>query len=168
MDALDSCCICFEEFDAGCANNKCTTSCGHMFHTGCLLQNAVYRDECPMCRTELIKSSDDEDDDDADDDYDDDEESDDDEEEGDNDVMPNITVHQIANKMKDLGYSMEDMIVMIMDVVTHEKDKQNKKWEDIDHLRSVACSNLFKIQYGDISVDYRDGRSYAQVVAQRS
>ena len=91
---VDNCCsICYVDFEPStCCNNKCTTICGHSFHTGCLLQNGLYRNECPMCRHVLVEVPDASDDDENDDDYDDDEDDDtiwtdddDDDEDGDED-----------------------------------------------------------------------------------
>jgi hypothetical protein len=53
-DFGDCCSICFNPFEKN-KVNTCTTSCGHCFHTGCLLQNGQYRSECPMCRHVLIE-----------------------------------------------------------------------------------------------------------------
>jgi hypothetical protein len=127
----------------------------------------MYRDECPMCRAELIKYSRNEDDEEYSDDEDEDEEEDE-EEDDEDEIVSNITVEQITNKMRDLGYSMEDMVVMMMDFVSHEKDKQNDRWTHIDSLRDSCFNDIFKITRGDISVDYRDGRSYAQVLLERN
>ena len=103
----DSCCcsICFNEFELN--NNKCTTICGHSFHTNCLLQNGQYRNECPMCRHLLIEnndtrslsefSGDEDDEEDEDEDYDDEEEEEDDDEEEDAYVIGNYLVDSNHN-----------------------------------------------------------------------
>ena len=57
FDPDNSCCICFNNFAINNNVNKCTTICGHSFHTGCLLKNGMYRDECPMCRHCLIENN---------------------------------------------------------------------------------------------------------------
>jgi len=56
FDPENCCSICFNNF-TGNNVNKCTTICGHNFHTGCLLQNGMYRNECPMCRHMLVETN---------------------------------------------------------------------------------------------------------------
>jgi hypothetical protein len=43
----DECCICMEALGE---KNKVVTSCGHQFHFGCLIQDTIRSNKCPMCR----------------------------------------------------------------------------------------------------------------------
>ncbi len=46
------CPICYEELKL---TNITTTSCGHKFHTSCLINNVKYnKSECPYCRANLL------------------------------------------------------------------------------------------------------------------
>jgi len=38
--------------------NRCITKCGHMFCSTCFIKTAMRKNSCPMCRSELIESSD--------------------------------------------------------------------------------------------------------------
>lgn len=160
------CCICFEEFEAGCTNNCCTTSCGHAFHTGCLLQNAMYRSECPMCRTALVEASKDEDSDDeweesvdegSEEEYDTDDEAEE-------SSFAKVTVEQVTNKMQSLGFTMQDVMFCWMGQTLHPDDKQNKRWKSWSSIQGRVLDKLQDIMFGDVAVDYRDVRTYAEVL----
>jgi hypothetical protein len=60
----NECAICYDCFTSTDACS--TTPCGHKFHSKCLFQNFEHRPECPLCRTELIKQPEEDDDDDDD------------------------------------------------------------------------------------------------------
>lgn len=45
------CSVCFEDFEANEA--VCHLYCGHTFHPACIYKWALYKNDCPMCRTEL-------------------------------------------------------------------------------------------------------------------
>ena len=69
MDSID-CPICFEHVCTGV--NSVHTSCGHVFHNSCLMNNIAHNGfNCPYCRTtlatQLPNDEDDEDDEDDDD-----------------------------------------------------------------------------------------------------
>lgn len=162
---MDSCCICYEEFGSSCAN-RCTTSCGHVFHTGCLLKNAEYRDECPMCRAVLLERNNEDEDEDEDGDSDSEYNYDDDADDDDDDGVhrANVTVEQVTKKMMNLGYTMEDFIYIFMGRVVHEKDAEIKKWKDRETLHDEIFDAVYDIKTGVTAVDYRDGRSYAEVL----
>ena len=79
MDPID-CPICFELVCPGV--NSVHTSCGHIFHNSCLMNNVAHNGfNCPYCRTTLatqLPNDDDEDDDDGEEtfiDYEDDEDT---------------------------------------------------------------------------------------------
>jgi hypothetical protein len=51
-DNNNTCAICLESFDSGCAPQKniATTECGHTFCLSCLLKNLHTSNLCPLCR----------------------------------------------------------------------------------------------------------------------
>jgi hypothetical protein len=51
----DECCICYEEIDN--KKNKAVTNCGHLFCLKCLLTQFQNKNECPLCRRELLENS---------------------------------------------------------------------------------------------------------------
>jgi hypothetical protein len=143
----------------------------------------MQRIECPLCRKELAEISDDEEEDedlgeeDTDDDESDDE-SDDEGEEGEggeggeggteeecsesglHPIDNSITCKQATQKMKDLGYTAEDIMYLLVGRLDpREKPKYKRAFRDeMEH-------DLHHILSGDIQVDYRDSRTYAQVMA---
>jgi hypothetical protein len=52
MDATE-CCICMETLQD---KNIAVTSCGHKFCLECLLKHYKSKNDCPLCRQELVKS----------------------------------------------------------------------------------------------------------------
>lgn len=50
-EAEPTCSVCFEDFRPGEA--VCHLYCGHTFHPACIYKWALYKDDCPMCRTTL-------------------------------------------------------------------------------------------------------------------
>ena len=134
-----------------------------MFHTGCLLKNAEYRDECPMCRAVLLERNDVDEDSDSEYNGDDDDYADDDDS-VDDISRANVTVEQVAKKMQSLGYTMEDFVYIFMGRTVHEKDAEIKKWKDRETFYDELFHAVYEIKTGVIAVDYRDGRSYAQVL----
>ena len=54
MSDNETCPICKDIFKSGNAN-VCHTSCGHKFHTECLMK--IQNRNCPLCRTTLIEES---------------------------------------------------------------------------------------------------------------
>lgn len=51
----EECCICYEEIDG--KKNKAVTKCGHLFCLTCLLTQFQTKNECPLCRRELLENS---------------------------------------------------------------------------------------------------------------
>ena len=144
MDAiLDSCKDC------------CTTPCGHMFHSSCIFKSFSNSFSCPMCRNELIESSSV----DSESLYSDEESED--EEEEDEEEKPRFTLKQIHEVLKKRGFGEEDLLAIILQnsevdlIATTEAIE--KKSEDLLDI-------LYDIYDSAISVDYRDSRTYAQVL----
>ena len=153
------CSICFDEI--GCVNCV-VTECGHKFHTSCLFKSFTSTtDGCPLCRKELVENN-------EEDDESDDEASNEDDDESEVDFIisydegndANITCDQVADKLTKMGYTMADLINYFVGLDAMEKDKQ--KYTGI--FREKIKNTVIGILEGDIAVDYRDGRSYAQVL----
>ena len=53
MNSTETCPICKEDFKSE-TSNICHTSCGHKFHTECLIQ--IKGRDCPLCRDTLIEN----------------------------------------------------------------------------------------------------------------
>jgi hypothetical protein len=51
----EECCICYDEIDG--KKNKAVTKCGHLFCLTCLLTQFQNKNECPLCRRELLENS---------------------------------------------------------------------------------------------------------------
>jgi hypothetical protein len=113
------CSICYDCFTESC--NTSTTPCGHKFHSACLFKNFEHRHECPLCRTELIKSEEEEDAEDDDDDDDSTSSSD--------SIEPDhVSVVQMAQKLTLLGYTIEDVLMLYIGESKHKKDMENPRW----------------------------------------
>ena len=126
MDKKEECCICYEEMGD---TNFTITTCGHKFHSRCIFTNLVQRVECPMCRTELVErlSVDDNDDDEDDEDDEDITEYDSDGDNDEEEIAQPLNIEQIAVKLKALGYTMEDVLMMCVGS-DHPEDRANTRW----------------------------------------
>ena len=149
------CSICMETITKV---NVTTTTCGHTFHSSCLFENLRHRAECPFCRVELVKSDDDSEDDSEDDsDY---EGEDDDSNMTEENNTPQVSMEQIAKRLSNMGYTMADLVFMMIQTSKTTEDK-TKYTED---YVNILTDKVYDIWNGDIAVDYRDNRSYATVV----
>jgi hypothetical protein len=94
--------------------NIVITECGHNFHSTCLFENFSYRVDCPLCRTELVKSSSEEGSENSDEEeYE--EDSEEGEEEGEEeDNSPKITCQEIADKLMAMGYTPADLVYTLL------------------------------------------------------
>lgn len=163
--------------------NTTTTECGHKFHSSCIFNNLKYGLDCPLCRTELVKvekeenegeeDDDEEEYDDDDEEYDssDDEESDDeDNEDNINDEQPEVkkydfTMEQVAKRMMKMNISYADLIGYMLADSNKQMVEQDKKKYSRKTTRNISKILYDIIEY-QVAVDYRDERTYAQVVAQ--
>jgi hypothetical protein len=163
--------------------NTTTTECGHKFHSSCIFNNLKYGLDCPLCRTELVKvekeenegeeDDDEEEYDDDDEEYDssDDEESDDEDNDNNiNDEQPEIkkydfTMEQVAKRMMKMNISYADLIGYMLADSNKQMVEQDKKKYSRKTTRNIS-KILFDIIEYQVAVDYRDERTYAQVVAQ--
>ena len=116
-----------------------------------------------MCRTALVEASKDEDSDDEWEDEGSEEEYDTDDEE-DESSFAKVTIEQVTNKMQSLGFTMQDVMFCWMGQTLHPDDKQNKRWKSWSFINGRVLDNLHDIMLGDIAVDYRDKRTYAEVL----
>jgi hypothetical protein len=119
-----------------------------------------------MCRAVLLErnNADEDEDGDSDSEYNYDVDADDDDDDDYGISRANVTVEQVTKKMLNLGYTMEDFVYIFMGRTVHEKDAEIKKWKDRETLYDEIFEAVFDIKTGVTAVDYRDGRSYAQVL----
>ena len=139
-----------------------------------------YGIDCPLCRTELVKGIEEDEEDDEDNDEDEDEESyyssdnddnDDDEESNeDNDDEENrkpkfdFTMEQVAQKMQKMNISYADFIGYILLYSNKQMKEEDKKKYNRKHSKKIE-ELLDDIVDYKISVDYRDARTYAEVLS---
>jgi hypothetical protein len=142
----------------------------------------VQRVDCPLCRFQLAELPDYSDDDDSEDEDLEDEDLEDDSEDEDleddddlsddntsNDNTSNestlvpidhsVTCKQAAQKLISIGYKPEDLIYMLVGRLDRsERTKYNQEF------REKFENDLDRILTRELPVDYRDTRTYAQVV----
>jgi len=148
------CPICFEPI----TNINCTTTeCGHTFHSCCIFKNLTQNNGCPLCRKELVEVESDSEEDGSDEDsysdYDSEEYDDDSEDEDDK----GISVFQYTEALKRKGFTEYDFVrILLRQNVIDLSEKDKKGFEIVDTI-----SNIYS---GKESVDYRDKRTYLEVV----
>lgn len=54
-DDENTCCICLS--DVTTEQNRTTTDCGHVFHSTCIFRWVARDEKCPMCKSQLIVTS---------------------------------------------------------------------------------------------------------------
>jgi hypothetical protein len=153
----EECPICMESIGRV---NCCTTECGHSYHSSCLFKNFSNSVDCPLCRKELIIYPEDEEDSSESSDEDD-QSLDQEEQEEQEDDKPPITLNQIIHALKKQGFSDKDLLNSILMNVWFEDDEVSD--EDV-----VRNGNLIDMIYSiinkEVAVDYRDSRTYANVL----
>ena len=173
----EECAICLEVLTE---TKCCTTDCGHTFHSRCIFKNFKNSFDCPLCRSELIEQDEDEDQDqDQDQDLADDEEEDDETydsetyesisvntetEEADETDPAKLQIKQIYEAIKKKGYTELDFIsfLLIDNFPSQIKKKKEVFWRCIGMMQEID-----KICDREVAVDYRDTRTYANVVQQQ-
>ena len=157
----NECAICMDDIGA---SNCTVTECGHRFHSSCIFRNMMERIECPMCRKELVETPEDEDDDedeDEDEDEDDEDDEDADANADDEDTEPesHVTCKQMADKLISLGYTPADLLFF---AIGHRHSSETTRLtDDLDEKMTDLVDQMLD---GQLAVDHRDGRSYAQVL----
>lgn len=159
----NECAICMDDI----GTNNCTvTECGHRFHSSCIFRNMIERIECPMCRKDLVDMPApqgafihvEEYTDDDEEEYEEsvDEEEGDEEEEQERDV----TCKQMADKLQSLGYTMADILYFAIGRC-HSSEAARLNNELDERIGDLVERMLD----GELGVDHRDGRTYAEVLA---
>ena len=160
VQTFGDCSICMEVIHL---TNIAVTECGHMFHSKCIFQNLNHRVECPMCRTTLVDAPEEDEsvwETDSEDGDEEDEEGDEGEEEAEE---PGITLEQIEKKLSGMGYSFMDALFMMVSSPSSSAKNKERYTEDFEEKFADVID---KILDGEIAVDYRDTRTYAQVLLQ--
>jgi hypothetical protein len=169
------CPICYEEI----TNVNCvTTECSHTFHASCLFKNMNNSVDCPLCRKELVEVPDFEEDDEDDDyeesisDSDSDDEEDDDEDNVNNNENQNkkkkVTITQIMVELKKQNVDERKLMTTLLEVYFDKRYLKTKlEYKDNDEdedLSEKIINSIEDVILGNISVDQRDNRSYADVL----
>ena len=149
------CPICFDPI----TNINCTTTeCGHTFHSCCIFKNLTQNNGCPLCRKELVEvvesesESDEYESESGEDDY-----SDYDSELDSEDGVKGISVFQYTEALKRKGFTEYDFVkILLRQNVIDLSDKDKKGIELVDTISSIYS--------GEVSVDYRDKRTYLDVI----
>jgi len=154
----NECAICMDDIGA---SNCTVTECGHRFHSSCIFRNMIERIECPMCRKDLVDMPEEEDDEEEFDGEDDESES---ESDGDNESVDegerDLTCKQMADKLQSLGYTMADVLYY---ATTYRHSSEAERFNnDLDDRIGGLIDRMLD---GELAVDHRDGRTYAQVLA---
>jgi len=152
--------------------NIAVTECGHMFHSKCIFKNLDHRTECPMCRADLVERPEESDNESNDGDWSsDDDDDDDDESDGENEngeegsEEAGVTLEQLERKLVQLGYTMTDVLFMML-VVRVGNIKNKERYTEM--FQDKFTDSIDGIMDGTIAVDYRDSRTYAQVLMERA
>jgi len=162
MASSQTCPICLEDIQG---NKNCTTTeCGHTFHSSCIFSNLCHRIECPCCRSELVPPSEDEEEEDEYEESIDEEGSDTSFDEVDQDNSePKMKIEHIVKRLVTMGYTMEDL------VLAHLGGSFCRGIKGRDHQTPDFFAKyeetLDDIILGNIAPEYRDTRTFAQVVA---
>lgn len=145
------CPICLEPI----TNINCTTTeCGHTFHSCCIFKNLSQNNGCPMCRKELVEVVDSEDDEDE---YSDSLDDDDDLSSYDDDGCNGISVFQYTEALKKKGFTEYDFVKILL--------RQGAIDLAIDDKKGIKLvDTISNIYEGKESVDYRDKRTYLDVI----
>lgn len=149
------CPICMDTITSN--SNCCTTECNHTFHSSCLFKNFATSNGCPLCRKELVQYPED-DEDDEDDEYENDDDEEDEEE-----YKPMFISEQIHAVIKKKGFTETDLMNSI--ILSHYHNTklipmEDEMWDKHEKLFELLTSIANK----EISVDYRDSRTYANVI----
>jgi hypothetical protein len=193
QECTSECAICYDCFTTTDACS--TTPCGHKFHSKCLFQNFEHRPECPLCRTELIKQPEEEEDDDDESSYYSEEEDEEPVIKqvasmkqmadklaslgytmedllmlhfGGSDHPKDLANPRWANDLNpDENRSTSTTNSTISSVGSHIKqyDVYEKIYKEPDSMLEKLTADIENIVEGNLGVDYKDTRTYAQVLA---
>ena len=191
----EECAICYDCFTL---TDACsTTPCGHKFHSKCLFQNFEHRPECPLCRTELIKQPEEDDEEEESSYYSEEEEDEEPVKQiasikqmanklaslgytmedllmlhfGGSDHPKDIANPRWANDLNpDENGSTETTNSTISSVGSHIKqyDVYEQIYKEPNSMLEKLTADIENIMEGNLGVDYKDTRTYAQVLAAAS
>ena len=153
MSCLSNCPICLDTI----TNINCTTTeCGHVFHSNCIFTNLMKNVGCPLCRKALVEESEEE-------------ESDEEEEEEEEESIvgeqnaPKITIRQINELLRKKGYTEKDYLNMILFEI-YGFEEETRDGGEVSRKNDSLIDIIDDIFDGDYGVDYRDNRTYAEVL----
>jgi hypothetical protein len=164
MNKSIECPICYDEI----TNVNCvTTECCHTFHASCLFKNMNNNVDCPLCRKELVETKDDDEDSDEDS-----EEYEDDSNDGsytdDEDDLPQkkFTITQIMVELKKQNISEKQIVATLLQYYFESSFLESHfEYTPSNEDECYEITNRIKdLMFGEIPVDQRDTRTYADVV----
>lgn len=141
----------------------CTTECGHHFHSSCIFKNFTSSFSCPMCRKELvdIPQEDEDEEEDEDSEWETETELSGSEEDAENQDRRKLKIRQVHEALKKQGYNETDFISFI---ISDYYDYKVKVDQAIETRSEALLAMIEQICYGQVAVDHRDNRSYANVL----
>lgn len=166
MSASIECPICYEAI----TNVNCvTTECCHTFHASCLFKNMTNNVDCPLCRKELVDVPEDDEEteyeteeEDDESEYDSDENTDDESET----QEPKVTITQIMVELKKKNINERQLIITLLGTILKRPyldERIEYKPEDISEYYKIL-NHLDDIVFGEVTLDQRDSRTYADVL----
>lgn len=174
----NECPICYDEIADN--SNKTITECGHCFHSNCLIKHAILTNQgCPLCRQQLadIEKQEEESDDEnySDSDSDDDSYDDSDDDQSQESTRPitatvsrKRTIDHILRELKRRNLTERHVIAALLTSVFHPR--WLSRYFDIgeeDKIKDEEVIDVFGSIH-ELPVDFRDERSYADVLIRES
>lgn len=169
MSASIECPICYEVI----TNVNCvTTECCHKFHASCLFKNMTNNVDCPLCRKELVELPEEDDEEteyeteeeDNESEYDSDENTDD--ETTESHPLPKVTITQIMVELKKKNINERQIIATLLKTIMERScldENVEYKPEDMNEYYRIL-NHLDDIVFGEVTLDQRDSRTYADVL----
>lgn len=163
MNKPIECPICYDEITKV---NCVTTECCHTFHASCLFKNMSNNVDCPLCRKELVETKDDNEDSDEDS-----EEYDDDSDGGsysyeDEPPQKKFTITQIMVELKKQNINERQLVATLLQNYFESSYLESRL--EYTPSNEDECDDITErikeLIFGDIPVDQRDTRTYADVV----
>lgn len=150
-------CECPICFDVITSINCTTTECGHSFHSYCIFKNLSQNNGCPLCRKELVEPIESSDDEET-------VYSSDEEEEDEDEIIVSTppSVFQFTEALKRKGYSEGDFVRLILNELFNLNNTcESGVSDEKDEKMIKFITDIFDKK---VSVDYRDKRSYLEVI----
>lgn len=150
------CPICYDPITSV---NCTTTECGHTFHSNCIFKSLSMNSGCPLCRQSLVEEVSDDEDEEEDDEGEEEDEEGAEEETITSSITSSISILQITEVLKKKGYTETDFVRLILTEFYEFETNEDTEVKDEKLLHII--DSIFT---GNEGVDYRDKRTYADVL----